>query len=461
MRKTQPLEPKDVGRIGQYNRLRDEASASSYLLPFQQESPDLTLKVSPGNIYFGSQLLEFAGGDSPSFTVPTSDDRIDAVVLLKDFDASIIQDVADINSNRITDSTNGFGQSFTVTEEGFIVKNFSLYLRRGAEERTTNLSIQIFGADINGLPTGSPLFTEVIDPVFALNTSYQRVNFDTNSLELTPGQYCITVTRDSVGGTATNLWVEAQAVSVDNYVGGNRLSRSSSVWNNVSTNELRFVIEAQKLSERLFIIEGIEDINPIPPSLPSNVIPICYVYNRFGQTSILEEDDISNGYILKDLRPFIVKDESTNIRLIPSSTVRITNSDPSSTNSVAYIKVKEISVDNFFNEPQTVRISFGLNRSGGSSSNTVSAQVYRNGISYGQLRFTTDGTVQTYTEDLEFTEGDLIQIYASSPSAGSTNAVVRDMQILFDHQIVNNNYKAIINDVTVDGDTFTNTLVSL
>ena len=64
-------------RTNLYNDLREEARASSYLLAFAQDTPDLTLKVSPGNPYFGTTLVEFAGGNSPEFTAPTTHPRID------------------------------------------------------------------------------------------------------------------------------------------------------------------------------------------------------------------------------------------------------------------------------------------------------------------------------------------------------------------------------------------------
>lgn len=63
------------------NNLREDARASSYLLSHQQETPDLTLQVEAGNVYFGSELTEFAGGNSPSFTDPSSDPRIDVLSL--------------------------------------------------------------------------------------------------------------------------------------------------------------------------------------------------------------------------------------------------------------------------------------------------------------------------------------------------------------------------------------------
>lgn len=76
-RKTSQVSGGDTGLTSQYNFLRDEASASSFLLPYQQAVPNLTLIVSPAVIYFGHIKVEFAGGNSPSFTAPAANPRID------------------------------------------------------------------------------------------------------------------------------------------------------------------------------------------------------------------------------------------------------------------------------------------------------------------------------------------------------------------------------------------------
>ena len=84
MRKTSLSTAGQTYRTNLYNDLREEARASSYLLAFAQDTPDLTLKVSPGNPYFGTTLVEFAGGNSPEFTAPSSDPRIDILTLKDD-----------------------------------------------------------------------------------------------------------------------------------------------------------------------------------------------------------------------------------------------------------------------------------------------------------------------------------------------------------------------------------------
>ncbi len=145
-RKTSSLTAQDDADVDQYNNLRDEAEASSRLLAREQDTPDLTLAVSEGELQFGSLLVSFAGGNSPSFTAPSSNPRIDLLVMDED----------------------------------------------GTLER----------------------------------------------------------------------------------------------------------------------VAGSENVSPVAPDLPANKIAICQVHNRTGQTKILEVDDSTHGYILKDIRPFLRKETS-------------------------------------------------------------------------------------------------------------------------------------------------------
>lgn len=141
-RKTSDVTAGLKGRIGQYNNLRDEAEASSFFLPYEQASPDLTLAISPGKCFFKKTLVDYAGGNTANFTAPSSDPRIDLLYL---------------------------------TEAGVLT-----------------------------------------------------------------------------------------------------------------------------------ILTGTEAASPTAPSIPENTFPICYVYNRVGQTSVKETDDSTNGYIYQDLRPAMV-----------------------------------------------------------------------------------------------------------------------------------------------------------
>lgn len=65
----------------QYNDLRSDAYGGSFLLPHQQTSPDLTLKVEAGVCYVGATRVIYAGGNSPSFAAPSSNPRIDLLTI--------------------------------------------------------------------------------------------------------------------------------------------------------------------------------------------------------------------------------------------------------------------------------------------------------------------------------------------------------------------------------------------
>lgn len=55
----------------------------------------------------------------------------------------------------------------------------------------------------------------------------------------------------------------------------------------------------------LSIILGSEAANPVPPAYPTNKLAICEVYCRVGQTTVLDSDSAGQGYIYRDVRPFL------------------------------------------------------------------------------------------------------------------------------------------------------------
>lgn len=71
----------DNAAAAQYNDLRKDAFAAAHLLPHEQATPDLTLKVESGICFIGITKVVFAGGNSPSFTAPTTNPRIDLLII--------------------------------------------------------------------------------------------------------------------------------------------------------------------------------------------------------------------------------------------------------------------------------------------------------------------------------------------------------------------------------------------
>jgi len=96
------------------------------------------------------------------------------------------------------------------------------------------------------------------------------------------------------------------------------------------------------------------------------------------------------------------------------------------TYSTTYEKLKEFYVPKLIPKTCKLRIYFEL--ASGVSGITAYAQIWRNGSPYGTERTRTLTTFAGYTEDLEFSEGDYIQIYAKCDSGGI--ASIRNFRIL-------------------------------
>jgi len=71
----------DNAEAAQYNALRQDAFGAAFLLAHEQSTPDLTLKVEAGVCYVGATRVIFAGGNSPSFTAPAANPRIDLLTI--------------------------------------------------------------------------------------------------------------------------------------------------------------------------------------------------------------------------------------------------------------------------------------------------------------------------------------------------------------------------------------------
>jgi len=93
------------------------------------------------------------------------------------------------------------------------------------------------------------------------------------------------------------------------YIGGTRIAidaQESPEFTAPTTND-RIDILILKDDGTIERLEGTEATTPTAPEIAANKMPLWQIYNRSGQSSIKEEDDGTNGYIEKDLRPFMVK----------------------------------------------------------------------------------------------------------------------------------------------------------
>jgi len=92
-------------------------------------------------------------------------------------------------------------------------------------------------------------------------------------------------------------------------------------------------------------------------------------------------------------------------------TLLIANNALKYTYSTTYVKLKEIRIDLLRVSPATLKIYYEFYSTGG---NTVYAQIYRNGSAYGTERSTTSTSPIAVTENLQFSQGDYVQIYGKS-----------------------------------------------
>jgi len=93
--------------------------------------------------------------------------------------------------------------------------------------------------------------------------------------------------------------------------------------------------------------------------------------------------------------------------------------------SDAWVKAKEITINSLVRSPLLLRTYFELKSY--SSSYTVYARIYKNGSAYGTERSTTSTSYVSFTEDLEFSEGDTIELWVYNPNC---YAYVQNFRVL-------------------------------
>lgn len=299
------------------NKLRDDAYASSWLLAHEQTSPDLTLKVEEGNINIWGRKIQVSSANSPSFTAPATNPRIDLLSIVGSFEETQLSQTSyDTEGQWLGGNYSGpstghrDGQTFNIasftsnsTSTQYCISNITV---RGKRESSSSgyLYVSLWNVSA-GVPT-----TIIKEYQFAksiLSTSASVVTIpDIIFDDLEIGTDYAIVFRNSSG--TTNNGVRFQYNSTSSYANGTRVTstNSGSSWASTSGDMyISFDITMQGVTYTLTRTAGTESVTPVAPNLPSNSFPIAQIYNRVGQTSIKDIDDTTNGYILKDMRSFI------------------------------------------------------------------------------------------------------------------------------------------------------------
>jgi len=122
-----------------------------------------------------------------------------------------------------------------------------------------------------------------------------------------------------------------------------------------------------------------------------------------------------------------------NIILDVSDNLRNSNDAEKTTDSVPYVKVKEIALDTGLNNiTGNIRIKFGIANS--EDGYNAFGKIYRNGVAIGTEQSTVGQGVVVKSEDfngIDWSASDLIQIYAHSYN-GSDDAEITDFRLYWD-----------------------------
>lgn len=182
------------------NKLRDDAYASSWLLAHEQTSPDLTLKVENGVYYLNGIRIDFAGGNSPSFTAPATNPRIDILsidltgTLVRTAGTEAVSPVAPtepINSILIAQIYNRVGQtSIKDTDDstnGYIYKDVRNFIQNQSSDFLKfTAGIDLTAGDTAGISAdmdstvAKAIYTSIQTQVATASGSFKR--FEPDSL---------------------------------------------------------------------------------------------------------------------------------------------------------------------------------------------------------------------------------------------------------------------------------------
>lgn len=95
------------------------------------------------------------------------------------------------------------------------------------------------------------------------------------------------------------------------------------------------------------------------------------------------------------------------------------------TGAGAYAKVKTIALNSLYPDPSTLRIKFDLKIS--TPGGTAYGKLYKNGGAVGTERINGTTNYVTYSEDIQYAEGDTLELYIYKTVAG--NAFFRNFQV--------------------------------
>ncbi|MDQ7094230.1 hypothetical protein REC12_11580 [Desulfosporosinus sp. PR] len=177
-------------------------------------------------------------------------------------------------------------------------------------------------------------------------------------------------------------------------------------------------VASQILSGLYAYVNGVKLTGTIPSKTAQTYTPgtsaqtISAGQYLSGAQTISGDANLIAANILSGKSIFGVSGSYPDYQLMTASDATLASSTTTvSTSSTSMAQVKQFRVTG----PRgIIRVKFDFGS--GNAGTTTSAQVYKNGVAVGTLRTTSSTTFVTYTEDISFSSGDYIQIYASTTS---------------------------------------------
>lgn len=135
------------------------------------------------------------------------------------------------------------------------------------------------------------------------NLSFFNLNNDVEQL-LTALTVSTTITSGTYEASTLKLYIEPGTF----YVGTTQVAFSGSPTGTFTAPAAnpRIDLLCVGTSSAISIVAGSESASPVAPTYPTDKVVLCEIYNRVGQTEVRDNDNTSasQGYILKDARPF-------------------------------------------------------------------------------------------------------------------------------------------------------------
>lgn len=120
-------------------------------------------------------------------------------------------------------------------------------------------------------------------------------------------------------------------------------------------------------------------------------------------------------------------------RGIASDTLRYSDDAEEQPNSETYVKLKEKQLPGNYGS-SVIRVKFDLY--GYTVGCKGFGKIYKNGVEHGTEQIVSSDSYETKSEDLTFTGGDLIQLYAhKTPTCADETAKVRNFRIYADDEL--------------------------